>query len=71
MALVNKPGAEAEAKLIVISRRRDNREDLPGTHIADADHMVPHLRPDNRVFGGLHIAHRLALLAKQTGGGAE
>ena len=71
MPFINKPGAKAETKLIVVSRRRDDCEDLPGTNIADADHMVSHLRPDDRVFGGLHIAHSLAVLAKQAGGGAE
>ena len=71
MACINKSGAETEAKFILVSRRRDDREDLPGTHFADAYDMVPHLRPDNRIFGGLHIAYRLALLAKQAGRGAE
>ncbi len=39
MPFINKPGAKAETKLIVVSRRRDDCGSA-GTNIADADHMV-------------------------------
>ncbi|CAM7804189.1 hypothetical protein ENINMM101M2_08455 [Enterobacter intestinihominis] len=64
---INKPRTESETKFIVIRRGRKDGEDLPGADIAHVHDGISHLRPDGRIFGGLHILGRKALLTGQAG----
>ncbi len=40
----------------------DYREDLPCPHVANVNDAVADLRPNRRIFGGLHILSRQSLL---------
>ena len=67
VAFINKPRTESETKFIVIRRGRKDSEDLPGADIPHIHNGISHLRPDGRIFGGLHILGRKALLTGQAG----
>ncbi len=67
VVFINKTGPEPEAKFIVIRRGRKDGKDLPGADIAHVHDGISHLRPDGRIFSGLHILGRKALLTGQAG----
>lgn len=67
VAFIDKAGAETEAEFIIIGGRRHHGDNLPGPNVPHAHHVISDLRPDNRIFRGLHIAGGGTLLAKQAG----
>ncbi|MNT98295.1 hypothetical protein D3C72_2408470 [compost metagenome] len=55
MAFIDKSGPKAKTKFVVISIGRDHGNNLSCTNVADVNDIIPHLRPDGRIFGGLHV----------------
>ncbi|MPN21624.1 hypothetical protein SDC9_169004 [bioreactor metagenome] len=58
MALINKPGAKTEFEFVIIRRDRNDRNNLSGANISHGHHVIAYLRPNSRIFSGLHIASR-------------
>ena len=58
MSLINKSGAKAKGKFVIVCRDGLNGKDLPGANIPDRHHLIANLRPYGGRFGGLHIASR-------------
>ena len=58
MPLINKPGAKAEGKFVIVCGNWLNGEDLPGANIPNRHHFIANLRPYGGGFGGLHITSR-------------